>query len=81
MIKTIKEGDKVWFVGVRTDKLIWDIAEVTIEKTFVSGNNDLFVILNFGKDKGTMIHLAKNCFFTKEEAQAECDRRNNERTN
>lgn len=74
--RRFKEGDKVWFVGARTDKKIWDIAEVTIENTFVSGNNDLFVILNFGKDKGTMIHLAKNCFFTKEQAEQECRRRN-----
>jgi hypothetical protein len=75
-ISRFKEGDKVWFVGVRKDKKIWDIAEVTIEEIFVSGNNDLFVIINFGKDKGTMIHLARNCFATKEEAQKECDKRN-----
>lgn len=70
-------GDKVWFVGFRIDKPIFDIAEVIIEDIFIS-NNKLFVILNFGKDKGTMTQLEKDCFATKEEAMLERQRRENE---
>lgn len=71
----MKIGDKVWFVGVRRDKPIYDVAEVEIDDIFLS-NNKLFFILNFGKEKGRAIHLAENCYETKEIAEVMCNKRN-----